>query len=192
MRRSVRILEVLGRVSKLPKIVSILMIVCSLGGCDLWIVNPAFLLRTSAGNGSGANGEDILLITKDEIEAKIAGRHARDESWPWLIQRLLRKREVWFGLTIRNVGGSELSLSSPACTLVARATVHEGVLKRGEGGILPPEKYFEFRAEFSNIPNLDEDEQMLLKCTILDVEHNKSLSVEAHWVMTKLALLNRD
>lgn len=188
MRSSVRILKVLGRVSRLPKIVSVLMIVCSLGGCDLWIVNPAFLLRASAGDGSGKNAEGILQIAKDTIEVKIVGRHARDESWPWLLKRLLRKRKVWFGLTVRNVGGSELSLSSPACTLVARATAYEGVLKRGEGGILPPEKSFEFRTEFSNIPDLDEDEQLLLKCTILDVEHNKPLSIEVHWVMAKLEL----
>lgn len=177
----------LGRVWKLLSIVSLLVIIAGIFvGCDLWIVNPAFVLETSAGRGGRNNGEEAFRIIKDGISVKIVGRHARDESRFWLITRLLpTKSWAEFRISVKNIRESDLNVSSPVCTLIARATTHQGVPERGTGGILSPEKSFEFRTEFSDIPALDDDEQLLLKCTILDVEHNKPVTIESHWIMAR-------
>lgn len=174
----------LGRVSKLLKIVSLLVMASSLGGCDLWIVNPEFALRTSVGLESADNGEEVFHIVKDSIEVRIVGHHARDESRFWLITRLSpTKRWAQFRISVKNLKESDLNVFSPVCTLMARETVHPRVPERGKGEILHPETSFEFQAEFSDIPNLNEDEPLLLTCTILVGEHNKPLTIESRWVM---------
>lgn len=140
----------------------------------------------------GGNGEKVFQIVKDAIDVKIVGRYARDESRFWLINRLVPKRWAQFRISVENVRESNMNLSSSDCTVSARATVHQAAPEYSTGKILPLEKSFEFITEFSDIPDLDKDEPLLLKCTILGGENTKPLTIESLWLMAGFELADRD